>query len=268
MLELSELLAIDAAALAAAMLLLWWWSLILRDASIVDVFWGLGFVMVAWIGLIASEGGASVHGRLLAILVTAWGLRLSHHLFWRNRGKGEDPRYTAMRERHGERFGRVSLWSVFGLQGTLIWIISLPIQMAMGMPEEPDCCCTPIGLGWVGISGACLCSLGIVIESLADRQLARFRAGSSPGQILDRGLWSWTRHPNYFGDFLVWWGIFLVACETPWGWVAFPSPLIMGFLLMKISGVPLLERSLRVSKPGWQAYTERTSAFFPRPPRR
>jgi steroid 5-alpha reductase family enzyme len=195
-------------------------------------------------------------------LVLAWGLRLGVHLALRSRGRGEDFRYAAMRRRHGARFAWVSLFSVFGLQAALQWIVALPVLVAQIWPGPP-------ALGLLDAAGAALTAAGLAIESVADWQLTRFRADpGSAGRVLDRGLWAWSRHPNYFGDFLVWWGLFAIALATPWGFASLPGPLLMSFLLMRVSGVPLLERSLARRRPGWSEYAARTPTFFPRPPRR
>jgi steroid 5-alpha reductase family enzyme len=257
---LADVLATSAGALAAAFLALWLLSLALRDASIVDVFWGLGFVGVAWIAFALGEGAP---GRkwLVAGATTLWGLRLAGWLAWRNRGAGEDPRYQRMRRHHGARFPWVSLFTVFGLQGVLLFLVSLPVQVAQARPGPP--------LGAFDLAGATLVAVGILFESVGDWQLARFKADpANRGRVMDRGLWSWTRHPNYFGDAVTWWGLGLVACAVPGGGWTLASPALMTALLLRVSGVALLERSLARSKPGWAEYAARTSAFFPRPPRR
>jgi steroid 5-alpha reductase family enzyme len=249
----------SSAALGVAVVALWLASLALRDASIVDVFWGLGFVGVAWIAFALGDGEP---GRKLAVAVatSCWGLRLAGHLAWRNHGAGEDPRYARMRRHHGERFWIVSLATVFGLQGALVVLISLPIQVAQAVPGPP--------LGALDAAGLTLVAVGLVFETVADVQLARFRADpANRGRVMDRGLWAWSRHPNYFGDAVVWWGLGLLACAVPWGFATLASPALMTFLLLRVSGVTLLERGLARSKPGWQEYVERTSAFVPRPPR-
>ena len=254
-------LAATAAATAAVMFALWLASLRLRDASIVDVWWGPGFALVAWIAFALGEGWA---GRKLLVtgLVTLWGLRLGAHLAWRRRGHGEDPRYAAMRARHGARFARRSLATVFGLQALLLWTISLPVQVAQTALE-------PARFTVLDGVGAALALAGIACEALADWQLARFSADpASRGRVLDRGLWSLSRHPNYFGDALAWWGFAAIALATPHGLLTLPCAALMTFLLLRVSGVPLLERGLRRSRPGYAEYAARTPAFFPRFPRR
>ncbi len=195
-------------------------------------------------------------------LCALWGGRLGSYLLWRNWGAGEDYRYRAMRRRHGDRFGRVSLVTVFGLQGVLQWIVSLPLQVAILAPTQP-------GLGALDALGAGLVALGLGSEAIGDWQLARFkRDPANAGRVMDRGLWRYTRHPNYFGDSLVWWGLYAIACGAPGGVLTLPGPALMTWLLLRVSGVALLERSLMARKPGYAEYAARTSAFLPWPPRR
>jgi steroid 5-alpha reductase family enzyme len=245
----------------AAMALLWLLSLRLRDASIVDVWWGPGFALIAAASIALAPGGDPARAALVVCLTTLWGLRLGAYLLWRNAGKAEDPRYQAMRRRHGDRFGRVSLLSVFGLQGLLQWFVSLPLQLAQtGGPTG--------GLGALDYAGGALFAVGFGFESLGDLQLARFKADpANRGRVMERGLWRYTRHPNYFGDCLVWWGLWLVACGAPGGVLTLASPALMTVLLRRVSGVALLERGLVKRKPGYVDYVARTSAFFPLPPR-
>ena len=254
-------LAVTFAWTLAAFFALWLVSLRRRDASLVDVWWGPGFLAIAGVALLAS-GAPSPRSWLALALVALWGLRLGIHLFRRNRGRGEDFRYQAMRRRHGDRFGLVSLASVFGLQAVLQWIVSLPLQVAILSSE-------PIRLGVWDALGVALFAVGFGFESLGDRQLARFKADpGSAGRVLERGLWCWTRHPNYFGDCLVWWSFLALALATPGGaWTAV-GPVVMTVLLRRVSGVTLLERHLVRSRPGYADYVARTSPFFPRPPRR
>lgn len=251
--------ALTALAVAAPLFALWIASLRLRDSSIVDIFWGAGFVIIAWVTL-ATTAHATARGILAVALTTLWGLRLTGYLAWRNIGKGEDARYAAMRAQHGAKWPVRSLFIVFGLQGALMWIISLPVQAAV----------RDAGAGAVGLldlAGAAVCLLGVMFEGIGDLQLAFFKKDpSNRGKVMSRGLWRYTRHPNYFGDFLVWWGLFLVAAGGGALWTVF-SPALMSFLLLRVSGVTLLERSMR-SRPGYEDYVRRTSAFFPWPPKR
>ncbi|APR81722.1 Hypothetical protein A7982_07071 [Minicystis rosea] len=249
---------LSALAVATALFALWLLSSRLRDASIVDIFWGTGFVIIAWVTLVTTAHPTS-RAKLAVLLTTLWGLRLTAYLAWRNIGRGEDPRYVAMRRRHGDKWPIRSLFIVFGLQGTLMWIISLPVQSAVRAPA-------PTALGPLDVAGAALVLLGILFEGIGDLQLALFKKDpANQGRVMDRGLWRYTRHPNYFGDFLVWWGLFAVAAASGAYWTAL-SPALMSFLLLRVSGVTLLEKSMR-GRPGYDDYVRRTSAFFPRPPK-
>jgi steroid 5-alpha reductase family enzyme len=255
------LLAIEAGLVLALLTVLWAVSLVLRDASIVDVFWGTGFVFVAWTAYALADGSQD-RALLLALLVTAWGLRLTAHLAHRNLGKGEDYRYAEMRRRHGDAWPLRSLFVVFWLQGALIWVVSLPVQVAMADP-------TPAGLGPLDWVGTAVWAVGLTFEAVGDWQLSRFKADpANRGKVMDRGLWRYTRHPNYFGDFCVWWGIWLVALAAGSTWWTVVGPTVMSVLLIRVSGVALLERSLSRRREGYADYVARTSAFFPRPPRR
>lgn len=240
----------------ALMTLLWLFSLAIRNASIVDIFWGTGFVITAWFYQFSSPG-FQPRSLLLAVLVTIWGLRLTGHIFLRNAGKGEDFRYAAWREQYGRIWWIRSLFHVFVLQGVILWIVSLPLLFAMQNGAE----------GWTvfDVVGGVVWLVGFVFEAGGDWQLVRFKARpENKGKLLTTGLWSLTRHPNYFGDAAVWWGHFLFA--LPGGWWTIFSPLIMSFLLMRVSGVAMLERTM-TAKPGYEDYMRDTPAFFPRLPR-
>jgi steroid 5-alpha reductase family enzyme len=248
-----------AGAIAVLMVATWLLSVAWRDASIVDPVWPLGFVVVVWVVRAIADGN-DARQWLLVALVSVWGLRLSGYLAWRKRGAPEDFRYQAMRRKYGARFPAVSLVTVFLLQGVLMWVVSLPAQL--GQVRS-----TP-GLGIVAALGVILWVVGFLFETVGDAQLARFKADpASAGQVMDRGLWRYTRHPNYFGDACVWWGIALVAAETGIGAVGLLGALVMNVLLARVSGVPMLERSMAKRRPGYPEYVRRTSGFFPRPPR-
>ncbi len=238
-------------AILSTMFLLWIVSTARRDASIVDSFWGAGFVLVAWLGCWLN---APTHSRVLLLvsLTTVWGLRLSLYLLWRNWGHGEDRRYAAMRAHHGRQFWWISLFTVFLLQGAILWFVSLPLQVAAAKNSINP-------LGWLDATGALVCTLGLFFEFVGDWQLARFQASSaSSGKVMDRGLWQYTRHPSYFGDFCVWWGLYLVAAAGAAGWTV-GSPLLMSLLLMKVSGVILLESTITERRPDYAAYRSRTN---------
>ncbi len=244
---------------ACLMLATWSVSLLRRDASIVDTVWGLGFVLVAWSAKFVT--GASGAGNwLLLIMVTVWGLRLAGYLAKRNLGKGEDFRYKAMRRKHGERFAIVSLYTVFGLQGVLMFVVSLPITMG-----QRD---TRAGAGFIVLLGFVVWIVGLYFEAVGDAQLARFkRDPRNAGQIMDQGLWALTRHPNYFGDALVWWGLAIVGSSQGAGVWAFLGAAVMTVLLVRVSGAAMLDRLLAKRKPGYAEYMARTSGFIPMPKR-
>jgi steroid 5-alpha reductase family enzyme len=257
---LADALAHAALAIAAAMAALWLVSLALRDASIVDLWWGPG---IALGGSVAAWTASASHPRSVLLLALAWlwALRLGGYLLWRNAGRGEDPRYQAMRRHWGARFPWISLATVFALQGVLQWIVSLPLQVGAAQPGDAP-------LGALDALGAVVFAAGLACEAIGDVQLARFKAEpANRGRVMDRGLWRYTRHPNYFGDALAHWGLFAIALATPLGWATLPAPLLMTFLLLRVSGVALLERSIGKRRPDYVDYQRRTSAFVPWPPR-
>ncbi len=245
----------------AYMTAIWLVSLRLRDASIVDVFWGLGFLLAALVYAVLADG---YWGRQILVvgLVAVWGLRLSLYILRRNWGKGEDPRYRVWREQAGGAFWWVSFFRVFMLQGVLLWVISAPL-LAAQISDDPS------RISPTDLVGLLVWTVGFSFEAVGDYQLARFkRDPENKGRVMRSGLWAYTRHPNYFGDATVWWGLFIIAAGTPGGYWTFFSPAIMTFLLVRVSGVALLERSQRATKPEYRAYVESTSAFFPWFPRR
>lgn len=247
--------------IVAMMLCIWVASIVKNDASIVDLFWGAGFFVVA-ISTIARVEAAGLRTWLLLGVTGIWGTRLSLYLAWRNHGQPEDYRYREMREKHGERFPLVSLVTVFLLQGAVMWVVSLPIQLGMHTPSEAG----PEIIIWIGVG---VWALGVFFEAVGDWQLARFRANAeNRGQLLSTGLWKYTRHPNYFGDFCVWWGIYMIAVGDGRYWWTAIGPAIMSVFLMKFSGVGMLEKALSESKPGFADYASSTNAFFPGPPKK
>ena len=238
------------------MVTLWLLSLWLRDASIVDIFWGLGFVCVAWLYFALTPQGFSARKGVLSLLVTVWGLRLSVHIFLRNRGKGEDFRYRGWREQAGGKWWWQSFFKVFLLQGVLLWVISAPLLAAQISP-------IPAGLTWLDYAGLVLWVIGFAFEAVGDWQLRRFKADpANRGKLYTGGVWRYTRHPNYFGDAALWWGFFMIAAAAGGWWSVF-SPLLMTFLLVRVSGVAMLEKSLAQAKPGYAEYIRTTSAFIP-----
>ena len=259
MADVSTVLVAALITIACLMLATWSVSLLRRDASIVDIVWGLGFVVVAWASRFVT--GASGAGNwLLVAMVTVWGVRLAAYLAKRNLGKGEDFRYKAMRRKHGERFPLVSLYTVFGLQGALMFVVSLPVSLG-----QRD---TDAGAGFVALAGFVVWAIGLYFEVVGDAQLARFkRDPRNEGLVMDQGLWALTRHPNYFGDCLVWWGLAIVASAQGAGLWAFLGALVMTVLLVRVSGAAMLDRLLAKRKPGYAEYMARTSGFIPRPRR-
>lgn len=250
------LLALGLGAVVGAMTLLWLLSLALRDASIVDPFWGSGFVGLAWLYRVLGPEAGPRQWLLLA-LVTAWGLRLSLYLLVRNWGEGEDYRYREMRQAHGAAFWWRSLFTVFLLQGALLWFIALPLFAVQTAAAGR-------GWLWTDLLGLGLWGVGFFFEAVGDWQLARFKADPAHrGQVMTRGVWALTRHPNYFGDAAVWWGYYLIALGVPGGAWTVSSPLVMTLLLLKVSGVALLEKSIAERRPGYREYARRTSAFIP-----
>lgn len=248
-------LAANFAVLTLLAVLLWVVSLFRRDASIADPGWGLGFVIAAWLSY-GMNAGADGRSLLLAGLTTVWGLRLSLFLAWRNLGHGEDRRYAAMRQHHGRRFWWASLFTVFLLQAIILWFVAWPIQAIASMGSTRP-------LGWLDGWGLVIWIIGFLFEAIGDWQLARFQADPDHrGRVLDRGLWRYTRHPNYFGDCCVWWGIYLIAAAGG-AWWTVASPMLMTLLLLKVSGVSLLERTIVERRPEYAEYQARTSAFFP-----
>lgn len=231
-----------AGAAFAVMTAFWLFSLVRRDAGVADIAWGLVFVSIAWASFAAGEGSG---GMLLAALLTsAWGLRLAFHIGRRNLGEAEeDRRYTRMRNK---RPGTFWLWSyvmVFLLQGLLALLVSMPLT-SLGATE-------PGSIGFVSWLGAGVFGIGLAFEAIGDAQLTAFRRNpSTKGQVMDRGLWRYTRHPNYFGDATVWWGIWLVAIGAGAAWWTFLGPLLMSYLIVNVSGVKLLEADMAERRPG------------------
>ena len=247
----------SALAIVVLMFGMWVLSVVLSDVSIVDLVWGLAFVIVAHVARAVGDPNARVD--LLTALVTIWGFRLSGYLLWRNWGTGEDKRYVAMRKHFGDKFWWFSLIQTFGLQGALVLIVSLPVQLTAAGDD--------VALGWVAWLGAAIWLVGFTFETVGDAQLARFKAKpENKGQVMDRGLWRYTRHPNYFGDFTVWWGLFLVSLAAG-GWWGIIGPIVMSVFLLRVSGVTMLERTITKRRPGYADYIARTSTFFPWPPK-
>jgi steroid 5-alpha reductase family enzyme len=261
-------LAVNAAFLLAVILGLWVIALRIKDVSFIDAFWSFGMVLLSWLSWLHS-GSPSVRARVLLGLVTLWGMRLAIHLFIRWRTHGEDPRYVKIMgsviEKKGWSWGKTALIMVFLMQAPLLFIVCLPAQLGI-LSNHAN---TEFGvLAWIGVITAIT---GIAFETIGDAQLNAFRANpANKGIVLNTGLWRYTRHPNYFGDFTTWWGIWLIAVDTGWQ-VAIASiigPLFLSFTLMKWSGGPLLERGLKKTRPEYADYIAKTSGFFPWPPKK
>jgi steroid 5-alpha reductase family enzyme len=237
------------------MILLWLASLLLKNSSIVDIFWGTGFVVTGWVFFALTPDGFPARKLLLMVLTTIWGLRLSLYILYRNWGKSEDFRYQVWRKEAGAAWWWRSFFKVFLLQGILMWIISAPL-LAAQFRSAPD------RLTVLDFIGAAVWAIGFFFEVAGDFQLARFKANpANKGKVMDRGVWRLTRHPNYFGDSAQWWGYYLIAASAGGWWTIF-SPVIMTLFLLRVSGVTLLEKTLE-SRPGYKEYIESTSAFIP-----
>ncbi|MDO9254400.1 MAG: DUF1295 domain-containing protein [Bacteroidales bacterium] len=243
------------AAIMLMMTILWLISIKIRNVSIVDLFWGFGFVVAGAVYFIFSEG-METRKILLMAMVAIWGLRLSIYLAWRNLGKGEDFRYQKFRKDFGEnRYWWYSFFSVFLLQGVLMWLISVPLLGAQFYAARE--------LGILDFTGVAIWIIGYVFEAGGDMQLARFKANpANKGKVLNTGFWHYTRHPNYFGDAAVWLGYALI-CVSAGSYVPVLGAVLMTALIIKVSGVALLEKTLNTTKPGYQEYVRKTSAFIP-----
>jgi steroid 5-alpha reductase family enzyme len=239
---------------------LWPVSLVKKDVSIVDILWAPAFAILGW-AVIFAERGTGFSGWISAGLVTVWAVRLGAYVFRRLRWSGkEDHRYTTIRNKFGAHFPYTSLFIVFWFQAFLLWIISWPLQAAVAAKGDPT---------YLAMIGWALTAAGIVIEGLADARLWAFRAEPrNSGRVLDTGLWRWTRHPNYFGDFLIWWGFFVTGIGSGGPWWTILGPIVMSALLIHFSGAGLMEDTIGNRRPEYKAYIARTSGFFPWPPRK
>jgi steroid 5-alpha reductase family enzyme len=262
--DISTILTVNFALCVGVFVLLWLVGWAIRDVSFIDSVWALGLGGLAVVTCI-QVGGAAPRQALILALCGAWALRLGLHLLLRWRWHGPDRRYVRMMEKaeaeRGWGFGQASLRMVFLLQAPLIWVVGLPVQL--GQMQD-----TPEDIGWLGWAGAALSILGIAFETVADLQITRFKADpANQGKVLARGLWRYTRHPNYFGDICVWVGLYLVAAETKVGLWSLPGPLLLIFLLTRWSGGVTYERRLTRTRPGYDDYRRRTSALIPWPPK-
>jgi steroid 5-alpha reductase family enzyme len=261
---ITSLLLTNFALIMSAVMLLWLYAVRIRDVSFIDAFWAFGMVMLGVTTFMQTEAGDPLRKRVMLALCALWGLRLANHLFTRWRAHGEDPRYKKILahavESKGWGWPKAALIMVFAMQGPMLFIVCLPVQLGQ-VSDAP--------MGLFGGLGVIVALIGIAFESIGDKQLNAFRADpANRGKVLDTGLWRYTRHPNYFGDACTWWGLYIIASEASPGIWALPGPLLLTWLLTKLSGVPMLERSLKKSRPGYADYVARTSGFFPLPPRK
>jgi steroid 5-alpha reductase family enzyme len=230
-----------------------------RRNDVADVAWGAGFIVLTLAGQFAVTA-VSIRAILAPALVTLWGLRLSLHIGLRNRGKAEDPRYRKWREEWGTHAAVRAFLQVFLLQGFLTVVILLPVTHIQVHPSA--------GLTWLDALGGAAWLTGFVFEAVGDFQLARFKKGpGNRGRVITSGLWKYTRHPNYFGEVTLWWGVWLIACSVPGGWKTVLGPATISALILFVSGIPMLENKYEGNLE-FQEYRRRTSAFFPLPPKR
>lgn len=262
--DILTILTINLAICIASFVLLWGIACAIGDVTFVDAWWGIG---LAFMGLttFTQAHGAPARQELLLVLALAWGLRLGGYILWRWRSHGPDRRYVKMLGRAQEAKGwgfRKAAWRVvFRFQAPILWIVSLPVQLGQ-LPAQPATIGT---LGWIG---AGLAVFGILFESLADLQMVRFKADpANAGLVFGQGLWRYTRHPNYFGDLCVWFGLWLIAAETMLGVVSIIGPLLLLLMFVKYSGGPSYEKRLTFQRPGYADYIARTSSLVPWPPR-
>ncbi len=235
----------------------WLFSVVRKDVSFVDSLWSLFFLIAAVVFALNAQP-LSIRGTLVLVLVAIWALRLSIYITGRNWGESEDYRYQAIRAKYEPGFTFKSVYIVFGLQGVLAWLVALPLLPAIA---------SNAALNGIDIIAAMLWLVGFVFEAGGDYQLSRFKAREdSKGRVLDTGLWRYTRHPNYFGDFCIWWSFYLFAVAAG-GWWTIVSPLLMSLLLLKVSGVAMLEKTIGERRPKYAEYIARTNAFFPGPRR-
>ena len=258
---MTEFYLINLLAVTFMMVIGWILSVHQRNVTIVDSLWGLGFVLIAWLTWFQVDGFG---GRkfLLAGLTTIWGVRLSIYLTVRNHGKGEDPRYAKWRLTSGDNFWFTSLFKVFLLQALFLWVIALAIQAGQASAA-------PAHLTLTDGVGAIVWTIGFLFEAIGDAQLAKFKSNpDNRGKVMDNGLWRYTRHPNYFGECLIWWGLFIIAISDTQLWWTVVSPGVITTVLLKMTGIPLTEKLSIEKRAGYQHYSSTTPAFFPWFPKR
>ncbi|TGY94002.1 DUF1295 domain-containing protein [Marinicauda pacifica] len=246
----------------ACVIALWFLSMRIRNVSIIDMFWGAGFGLISILLLLINRPG-TLYPLLIAAMPLIWSLRYTAFIFQRNWGKGEDARYTKLRSwaETDAAFNKLALKKVFLLQGHIMVIVALPVIVALSLSGPPA---LPV-LMWIG---AAIWLTGVLVEATADRQLKAFRADPEKrGQILDTGLWRYSRHPNYFGDAVMWWGVFIAASANPLALPTVVGPILMTHFLINVTGVATLDKKMAREKPGYADYMARTSGFVPWPPK-
>lgn len=233
-------------------------SVLIKRNDIADIAWGLGFVLLTWVSF-AISGNTDARGILVGVLVSIWGARLAWHIYSRNRGKPEDYRYAAWRVEWGSTVYIRSFFQIYLLQGVLLYLVVMPVLFINYSRGG--------SLGLLDLAGCAVWIMGFLFESIGDAQLAQFiKNPTNKGKLIQSGLWQYTRHPNYFGEVTQWWGIWLIALSIPGGWVSIIGPLTITFLILKVSGIPMLEKKM-AEKPEFAEYSKRTSMFIPLPPR-
>jgi len=238
-------------------------SILLRRNDLADIFWGMGFVLIALVLFFKNFFGGNLseyaRGFLVLFLVSLWALRLSVYIGLRNRGKKEDWRYENWRKQWGKYFLIRSYFQVWILQGALILLIGFPIFIQMDSLSVP--------LNYLDYFGVLMWCIGFFFETVSDEQLRRFKLNKeNKGKLMTKGLWKYSRHPNYFGEALLWWGLAVSSLHLPYGWISIASASILTFFLLKVSGVALLEKNMK-EKPGFKEYVINTNAFIPWPPK-
>jgi len=252
--SLVDIILYSAVAVFAYMAVIFVLALFKKDNSIVDIAWGLGFILVALLTFFLEKEFAVRH-ILVTVLVLIWGTRLAVHVFIRNKGRGEDFRYAQWRREWGKWFLLRSFFQIFMLQGFLLLIIAYPLILTNHSSKE--------GISYLDLVGVVLWITGFFFEAVGDFQLSRFkRDPGNRGKIMKSGMWKYTRHPNYFGEAVMWWGVFLIALSVRLGWTAIISPFLITFLLLRVSGVTMLEKKY-AGNAEFEEYAKKTSAFFP-----
>lgn len=262
--DFAIVLAVNAGVILALFVLAWAICVAMKDVTPVDSLWGLGMGVVA-VSTFIQTGGDTQRGIVMTAIAVAWSLRLGGYMLWRWRDHGPDGRYVRMLDKakaeRGWGYGYAAFRLVFMLQMPLLWLVCLPVQLGQ-IPNEPAT------LGALGVAGEVLAIFGILYETLADWQLVQFRKNpENAGKVMDKGLWRYSRHPNYFGDACVWWGLWLIAAETNLGLFSIVGPIYLVYTLTRWSGMPTVEGRMRRRKPDYEDYARRTSAFIPWPPK-